>query len=122
MKLTRTLAIALLASAAFAGPAMADCVYPKTPMSAPNGNTATKDEMIAGKQALDSYQAEVNTYLECLDKESSARVAEAGDNAEQVKQIKQMTAKKHNAAIDELQARADEFNQQLRAYKNKNKG
>ena len=119
MQLTRILAIALCASATLAAPAMADCVYPKTPASAPNGNTATEAEMIAGKQAFDAYQKEVNAYLECLDNEANGRITEAGDNADQVKQIKQMTAKKHNAAIDELQARADEFNQQLRAYKKK---
>jgi ABC-type sugar transport system substrate-binding protein len=122
MRLTRTLALAaLLASASLAAPAMAECVYPKTPTSAPNGGTATEAEMVAGKLVFNDYQKDVNAYLECLDKESDSRVAEAGDNADQVKQIKQMTAKKHNAAIDELQARADEFNQQLRAYKAKHK-
>ncbi len=121
MNFTRTLAIALLASATLAAPAMAECVYPKTPTTAPNGTTATETEMIAGKQAFDVYQKDVNAYLACLDNEANARVTEAGDNADLVKQIKVMAAKKHNAAIDELQARADEFNQQLRAYKNKNK-
>jgi hypothetical protein len=122
MRLTRTLAfVTLLAGASLAASAMAECVYPKTPTSAPNGNTATQEEMLAGKEAFTAYQSQVNAYLECLDKESDARVAEAGDNKDQVKQIKVMTAKKHNAAIDELQARADEFNQQIKAYRAKHK-
>jgi hypothetical protein len=121
MKATRTLAIACLIGLGLSASAMADCVYPKTPASAPNGSTSTEAEMIAGKETFNKYQNEVNAYLECLDKETNARVVEAGENADQVKQIKGMAAKKHNAAIDELTLRANEFNEQLRAFKNKKK-
>lgn len=121
MKATRTLAIAVLIGSAFSASAMADCVYPKTPAAAPNGSKATEAEMLAGKEVFTNYQNEVNAYLECLDKEANARIVEAGDNADLAKQIKAMAAKKHNAAIDELTARANEFNEQLRAYKNKKK-
>jgi hypothetical protein len=123
MRFTRSLALAaLLAAASLGTPAMAECVYPKTPASAPDGSTATKEEMLATKVAIDKYQSEVNQYLECLDKEADAKIAEAADKADVVKQIKQVRDKKHNAALDELTARADEFNQQVRAFnKNKNK-
>jgi len=103
-------------------PASAECIYPKAPDSAPNGSTATEAEMIAGMTAFKKYDAEVTAYLSCLDMEANTRISEAGDNADQVKQIKLMSSKKHNAAIDELQVRADEFNSQLRAYKTKHKG
>jgi fumarate hydratase class II len=114
------IAAAVLAVAA-AVPASAECIYPKSPDSPPNGTTATESEMIAGMTAFKKYDAEVNAYLSCLDMEANTRISEAGDNADQVKQIKIMSSKKHNAAIDELQARADEFNSQLRAYKTKHK-
>ena len=113
-------AIAALLLSAHVG-ASAECTYPTTPDAPPNGNTATEAEMLAGREALMKYQTEVNTYLGCLDKETQARIAEAGDNAEQINQIKAVTAKKHNAAVDELQARAARFNHELRAYKNKGK-
>jgi len=117
MRFTGTLALAaLFLGASLAAPAMADCAYPKTPGAAPNGSKSTKEEMLAGKAALDKYQAEVNEYLACLDKESGESVAQAGDNADQVKQIKLLTVKRHNAAIEELTMRADEFNQQVRAF------
>jgi hypothetical protein len=105
----------------FSVSAHAECVYPKTPDAPPNGNTATEAEMLAGREALMKYQADVNTYLGCLDKETQTRVAEVGDNAEQVQQIKMVNEKKHNAAVEELQARAARFNHELRAYKNKGK-
>jgi hypothetical protein len=119
MKVTHFVFAAALLTASVG--AHAECVYPKSPDAAPNGSTATEPEMLAGREALMKYQTEVNAYLECLDKEAQARIAEAGDNAEQVKQIKAMAGKKHNAAVEELSARAGEFNQQLRAYKNKGK-
>jgi outer membrane protease len=118
----RLIAIAAVLAIAAAAPASAECIYPKAPDSAPNGTTATEAEMIAGMTAFKKYDAEVNAYLSCLDMEANTRISEAGDNAEQVKQIKVMSSKKHNAAIDELQVRADEFNSQLRAYKTKHKG
>jgi len=114
-------AIAVLA-ATFATPSWAECIYPKAPDSPPNGTTATEAEMIAGMTAFKKYDAEVNAYLNCLTTEANTRISEAGDQQDQVKQIKAMSAKKHNAAIDELQTHADEFNTQLRAFKNKNKG
>jgi fumarate hydratase class II len=117
----RLFAIAALA-VAFSASASAECVYPKTPDSSPNGSTATEAEMVAGMSAFKKYDAEVNAYLGCLDTETNTRIAAAGDKADEVKQIKIMSTKKHNAAIDELQARADEFNSQLRAYKAKHKG
>jgi hypothetical protein len=115
-------AAAVIASFCMSANVWADCVYPKAPDSPPNGTSATEPEMIAGMQAFKKYDAEVNAYLNCLDLEANTRITEAGDNADQIKQIKAMAAKKHNAAIDELQARADEFNSQLRAYKTKHKG
>ena len=121
MKASRfAFAFSLLAAASFS--AHADCTYPKPPDAAPNGGTATEAEMIAGMQAFKKYNAEVTTYLSCLDTEMQKQTAAAGDNADQVKQIKEMNVKKHNAAVDELTAHADEFNQQLRAYKAKQKG
>src|SRR5262252_4535214 len=93
---------ALLAGASLSVSAVAECVYPKDPPAVPNGEKATEAEMISGKQAFNDYQTQMNAYLECLDKEADARIAEAGDNADQVKKVKGMTAERHNAAIDVL--------------------
>lgn len=111
----------LVAGLALAAPAYAECVYPKAPESAPNGNTATEAEMVSAMRTYKQYDADVTAYLKCLDDEANARILEAGDNADVVKRIKSVTATKHNAAIDELQSRADDFNTQLKAFKAKQK-
>jgi len=101
--------------------ARAECTYPAALEAPPSGATATEAEMIAGRKALMKYQADVDAYLGCLDTEVKARLAAAGEDAEQIKQIKAIASKKHNAAVDELTARVDLFNFELHAYKVKNK-
>lgn len=115
---------AVFAAMGFAATVHADCVYPKAPASVPNGATATEQEMVDAMQKLKEYNQSVTAYLDCLDLETSTRIAEAGPDAtaDQVKQIRAMEAKKHNAAVDELQSHADEFNKQVHLYKAKKKG
>jgi hypothetical protein len=104
-----------------AAPAYANCVYPKPSPAAPNGATATREQMLESKSLLDKYQGEVNTYLACLEEDATKRIAEAGDNQELIGQIKKQLGSRHNAALDELQSRADDFNVQLRAFTKKQK-
>ena len=119
---TSSLIIACALFAAASVSVRAECVSPKSPAAVPNGSTATKQEMIDGMTVFKKYQADMNNYLACLDSEAAEQVKAAGDNADQVKQINAMLAKKHNAAVDEETAHADKFNQQIRAYKAKTKG
>lgn len=110
-----TLTLSLL----LGGAASADCVYPKAPTKTPDGLTATQDEMVSGMQAVKDYNARVTEYLECLDKEMNARIEAAGPNAspEQVAQIKAIHNKRHNAAVEALEAHAAQFNEQVKAFK-----
>ena len=114
-------AVALSIGLVCAAPLRADCTYPKAPPAAPNGATATRDEMLASKGQLDKYQTEVNTYLACLEEDAKKRIAEAGDNQDLVGQIQKQLSSRHNATLDELQTKADDFNTQLRAFNKKQK-
>jgi hypothetical protein len=102
---------ALLATASLA--AQADCAYPKPPATIPNGATATESEMIAAMNAFKAYDAEVKKYGECLEQETKEKAA----GTAQLMQLKTMQTKKLNAAVDELQAKAKEFNEQVRIFK-----
>src|ERR1700761_8211666 len=102
--------------------AQADCVYPRAPDTPPDGNTATKDQMIAAKHDFDRYNGEMNTYLDCIKLETDAvtpkdpsklTADEKKKNAEQQK----ILAQKNNAAVDELQAVVGKFNEQLKIFK-----
>lgn len=105
------------------GSAGAECVYPKAPASMPDGATATEEQMVAGMKAVKQYNTEVTAYLSCLEMEMNARVEAAGADApaDQVEQIKAIHTKRHNAAVEELEAHAARFNEQVKAYKARDK-
>jgi hypothetical protein len=120
----RVLSGLVLAALFAVGHANAECVYPKAPTSMPDGKTATEEEMIAGMKAVKEYNAAVTAYLNCLETEMQARITEAGPDApaDQIVQIKSIHSKRHNAAVEELEAHAARFNEQVRAYKARSKG
>ena len=109
-----------LAVAATAG---AECIYPEAPGALPDGNTASQEEMVTAMQGLKDYDAAVTAYLSCLEMETSTQIAEAGEELteEQVTQIKAIQVKKHNAAVEALETRASQFNEQVRIFKDRDK-
>ena len=63
----------------------------------------------------------MTNYLNCLDTENSAKIAAMPDASEKEKaDVQKKLDQKHNAAVSELTAVTDRFNEQLRAYKAKN--
>lgn len=101
----------LLVSGSFA--AHADCVYPKAPASIPDGKTATEEQMVAAMTAFKAYDADVKSYGSCLEQETKDKAA----GTAQLMQLKTMQTKKLNAAVEELQSKAKEFNEQVRVFK-----
>jgi hypothetical protein len=102
------------------------CVYPQAPQSFPDGATAPKEDMMAGQNAIKTYAASVQeTYLPCLEKEKVASIAKLDAADEQYAQkklaLEEIHAKKHNAALDELQAVADRWKEEITEYKARDK-
>ena len=93
------------------------------PSAPPDGNTATRDEMIAAKHDFDRYNGEMNTYLDCLNLEMDAAPKDSSkmtpDEKKKVDQEQKILVQKHNAAVDELQAVVGRFNEQLKIFKAK---
>ncbi len=115
----------MLASAGLAQ-AQSACVYPQAPQSFPDGASASKDEMLATQATIKTYQTAVEqTYLPCLETEKSESLAklDAADEAYEQKKtaLEEIHAKKHNAALDELQAVADRWKEEITEYKARDK-
>ena len=110
-----------MALAAAAASAYADCPYPPAPAKMPDGATATLEEMVAGQKAVGAYQKAINDYNACIDKELDDALAKGGDKLkpEQKQEMQRVEAQKHNAAVDQLQAVADRFNEQVKVFKAK---
>ena len=113
---------AITALAALAGPVYADCSYPPPPAKLPDGNTATMQEMLDGKNAVTQYNKDINAYVACIKLEHETAVTTAGDKLtpQQKADMEKIEVQKNNAAVDQLQSVADRFNEQIRIYKAKN--
>ena len=114
------LPLTLVLALGTAAVAQADCTYPRAPDTPPDGNTATKDQMIAAKHDFDRYNGEMNSYLDCLKLEMDAAAPKdpKKPTADEKKQAA-ILVQKNNAAVDELQAVVGRFNEQLKIYKAK---
>jgi hypothetical protein len=117
------IAAAAVVAAALTPAAYADCSYPHVPEHLPNGNTATLKEMLAGELAVKSYNQEMTAYLSCIELERDSRVAQAGDKLtkEQKQELQAIEVQKHNAAVDQLQTVANQFNNQVKIFKARDK-
>jgi hypothetical protein len=101
-----------------------DCTYPRSTDAIPDGNTATKEQMIASKNDVSRYNTEMNAYLDCVSRQIDAAKPKdpsklsKDEKAKVDGQVKILT-EKHDAAVDELHAVAGRFNEQLKAFKAK---
>jgi len=98
--------------------AWADCTYPKAPDVMPDAASATKEQMVTAAGQFKQYNTDVDAYVTCLDQETEAKVKEAA-GVGAIMQIKSLQAKKKASAMDERQAKIDEFNKQIRVFKSK---
>lgn len=110
-------ALALSTTASFAD----DCTAPAAP-ALPDGATATLEEMLAGQQAVKEYQAANTEYRSCLEpKVTAAQTAAAGDSpGPEVVEALQKLNEDYNASVSEEEKVAEEFNTELRQYKEAN--
>ena len=101
--------------------AHADCTYPRAPDRMPDGSSASLDDMKAAKGQVEKYNKDMEAYLSCIKLEHDDAVAKQGTamSEDQKKQMNLMYAQKNDAAVDELQAVATRFNEQVKAYKTK---
>ena len=118
--------LALVLALGTALSAQADCTYPRAPEAPPDGNTATKDQMISAKHDFDRYNGEMNSYLDCLKLEIDAAAPKdptklTPDEKKKAEAQQKILVQKNNAAVDELQAVVGRFNEQLKIFKAKAK-
>lgn len=95
------------------------CDYPDR-VTVPNGTTATKDDMLQGQRSVKEFVAGMEVYLECIvEEEKTARAAIEEISAEDEQQREDLLNKKYNAAVDEMERIAAQFNVEVQAYRAK---
>lgn len=117
--MTKNIQLAVISILLLVAPAAFACDYPQR-ASVPDGQTASKDQMIEGQKSVKTYMAAMEAYLACLAADEEIAVAQLDDPSEEVLQQRQaMLGKRHNAAVEEMEIVAAEFNNEVRAYKAK---
>ncbi len=104
--LTSALALGL------SGNAFAECTAPSAPII-PDGNVASKDELIAAQGAYKAFEKTFYDFRDCLNAKEQAISPEAADIEEQ----KAAITAADNAAFEELNRVAAEFNTAVKAFK-----
>jgi len=86
----------------------------------PNGTTATKEDMLEGQRGVKKFVAAMEVYLECIiDEEKMARALVEDLSPDDEQQREDLLNKKYNAAVDEMERLAAQFNVEVQAYKAK---
>jgi hypothetical protein len=115
--MNKTIKTAISVAMLFIAQSALACDYPQR-VDMPDGATATKDEMIAGQKSVKQYMADMDTYLACIEADEAQAVIELGEIDEDTsRQRAEMFNKKYNAAVEEMNLVAEEFNIQVRTYK-----
>jgi hypothetical protein len=97
------------------------CDYPER-VTVPNGTTATKEDMLAGQRGVKKFVADMEVYLDCIvEEEKTARASIVDISPEDEQQREDLLNKKYNAAVDEMERIAAQFNVEVQAYRAKDK-
>jgi hypothetical protein len=103
-----------------ASEAFATCHAPTVALGTlPDGNTASKDDMMAAQKNAKAFDSQTNAYLTCLDAAAEhlrTQYSAMVTQGELAKADDERT-RLHNAAIDKDEAEANGFNAQLRVFK-----
>jgi hypothetical protein len=103
------------------GQAYAACSYPKAPESLPDGATATLEQMVAAQKAVKQFDQEITAYTNCIKLEHDSTLSTEGEKMsdEQKAEMSRVQVQKHNAAVEEDEALAQRFNEQVKVFKAK---
>lgn len=79
--------------------------------------------MLEGQRGVKTYVAAMEVYLECIIEEEKIAIAVIEDiQPEDEQQRADAMNKKYNAAVDEMERLAAQFNAEVQAYKAKESG
>lgn len=92
------------------------CDYPEKP-ELPDGNTATKEDMVAAQAAVKGFLSAVDEYLNCIEQEERDAVKALGDPPDaEIQRREELLNKRFEAANEEKFLFGEQWNQQVRAY------
>ena len=107
----QSLAAAALVAVIALPAAARECTAPGPAPAVPDGSSATADQMGAARGAVQGYVATLQDYQDCL--EAKIKNAPKGTKGEELQKLRDQG----NAAIDQAQALAASYSQQMKIFK-----
>lgn len=107
----------IVSSLAIASNGMAsvtECTLPNSPI-VPDGNVASKDELLSARESYKEFESNILDYRECLTAEELKVPADSSTLEAQKQEIIDLD----NASIDYLTEIAEELNKAVRAFNNR---
>ena len=106
----------LLMGALGAQAAVGNCEPPGASPEVPDGAYANEDVLADASGAVRSYVAKTQDYLACLEKREADLGADITD------QMRADIVATYNAAVESMQEVAEDFNEQVRRYRERSGG
>lgn len=97
------------------GAAWAGCDYPDEPTT-PNGEEMTLEEFRAAIAEFQEFQSALEEYRQCLEDDF-----ESLDEESQTDERKELFVRRYDGSVDREKKLADEMNEQIRVFNEKNK-
>lgn len=99
----------------------AECEAPQPPAWIPDGDKATKEEMLEGQELIKDYVDKAQAYVECIDaNEQKALQGMANmDEKEREAGMARLNQKRkeRNEVVEQMQNIAEQFNKELKKYR-----
>jgi hypothetical protein len=100
-----------------AASAEGNCIYPQPPDALPDGTTAAYEEMAQAHRDVRAFDEDVRTFLVCLELEVKVLLDDPTIDNDTKAGLRELLARRVDAAIDEVEFVVDQFNQQLRLFR-----
>ena len=92
------------------------CDYPERPYI-PDGATASKEELLAAKDGVQTFLASVDEYLQCIELEEQTALESMDEPTPEEKAERNKSINRaFDAANEEKAMVGEQFNEQVRAY------
>jgi hypothetical protein len=100
-----------------AGSAEARCIPPEPPYALPDGATASHEAMVEAHAEVREFDADVRSFTVCLELEVKTLLEDPEVDAATKQDLRELLVQRIDAAIDEAEFVVEQFNEQLRLYR-----
>ena len=113
----KKLSFLLILAASVSSTAWSACRPPESPRKAPDGKTATKDQLLNAKKLFEQFDTNIVEYRNCIKADYDDQLKKNPKGDEKLREeFHQAYKTKDDRAYDEVERAKEDINRQLAAY------